>query len=84
MLYSRAKRTYHISLTFKDCRTWSEFVQKERAVRKKFVPGISKYADVTEDGAESIAEAAVRMRNGEKVDVEVKRMVEIILDGGII
>lgn len=71
-------------LTFDKCRTWDEFLSEEKAVRRKFVLGVSNYADMTEDGAESIAEAAVRIRNGEDVDIKAKRMVETLLESVII
>lgn len=71
-------------LTFKGCKTWEEFVNREEFVRKLFIPGISQYSDSKKDGAESIAEAAVRMRNGEKVDEKSEILVHNLLKFGII
>lgn len=71
-------------LTFKDCKTWEDFVNREEFVRKLYVPGISIYADLKKDGAESIAEAAVKIRNGEKVDEKSEMLVHNLLKFGII
>ena len=63
-------------MCFQDCKTYGDFLQRETELRKLFVRGVSGYADATMDGAETIAEAFVRMKNGEKVSEVVKMLVE--------
>ena len=41
-----------------------------------FEKGVSHYADSTWDGAESIAEGFVRIRNGEYVSDKLKKHIE--------
>lgn len=71
-------------LTFGRCQKWDEFVQREAYARSLFIPGISGYSDSSEDGAETIAEAAVKMRNGETVNPKAEILVENLLNYGII
>lgn len=62
-------------LTFNNCKTWEEFEDAEWQVRLKYTTGVSEYADVSHDGAETIAEGFVRIRNGENVPDKVKDLV---------
>lgn len=62
-------------LTFQDCKTWADYVQKEKAVRKRFIAGVSRYNNDLEDGAETIAEGFVAMSNGENVPEEIQKLV---------
>lgn len=64
-------------MTFQECQTWEAFRKMERQVRRMYVPGISMYNENCRDGAESIAEAFVRMKNGESVPNEAKLLVEL-------
>lgn len=68
-------------MTFQDCITWQDFIQKERMVRNKFVRGVNAYSDVSRDGAETIAEAFVKLGNAEKVPEDAKALVEEYIGG---
>lgn len=63
-------------MSFQDCETYYDFYSKERELRREFISGVSIYSDRTEDGAETIAEGFVRMKNNEEVDARVKKLVE--------
>ncbi len=63
-------------LTFQNCRTEKEYSMLREQVRKLYTKGVSGYADRTQDGAEMLAEAFVRIRNGEKVPLRVKMAVK--------
>lgn len=71
-------------VTFEDCKTWEDYVLKEARIRALYTPGISKYADRKRDGSESIAETAVRIKNGEVVDIEAKKILLDVVGGLII
>ena len=45
-------------------------------LKREFVEGVSKYADKTHDGRESLAEAFVRYRNGERIPDESRKLIE--------
>ena len=45
-------------------------------MESKFVPGVSGYSDIAKDGFETIAEAFVKVRNGEFVPDEARKLVE--------
>jgi hypothetical protein len=62
-------------MTFQDCNTWSDFLLKERIIRHKFIEGISLYNDVSEDGAETIAEAFVALLHKRPVPEEAEKLV---------
>ncbi len=63
-------------LTFKDCVSWEEFERTELTVHGKFVEGVSGYSDATRDGAETIAEGFVKIRNNEDVSEKVRELIE--------
>ena len=63
-------------LTFQDCDRYAVFERTEEEVREKFISGISKYADSTKDGAETIAEAFVKYRRGEEIPEDVMKLIE--------
>lgn len=67
----------HVML-FQDCKTDAEYYAKEKQIQSLYehLKGISRYADKTESGNEALAEAFVRVRNGEKVPPIVKILVE--------
>lgn len=67
-------------LTFQDCDRYSVFERIEEEVREKFIPGVSGYADITEDGAETIAEAFVKYRRGEELPEDVMKLIEEYLE----
>lgn len=60
-------------MTFQGCTTYEEY----QALKNKipFVQGISRYADKCGEGTESLAEAYVRMQNGEKVPLRARMLV---------
>lgn len=62
-------------MTFQDCQTYTDFLLKEREIRRRFIAGVSIYSDLTEDGAETIAEGLVRIKNDEAVSEEVVKLV---------
>ena len=63
-------------MSFQDCKSYNDFVRRERELRSKYIYGVSAYSDSLEDGAETIAEGFVRIRSGEKVDERVKSLVD--------
>ncbi|MGN0615109.1 phage minor capsid protein [Ruminococcus flavefaciens] len=67
-------------MTFQECDDFYDYVSLERSVRRDFKAGISMYSDVTEDGAETIAEAFVRIKNNEAVSDNVKELVRIYVE----
>ena len=48
----------------------------EETLRLKHIDGVSGYADSCRDGAEAIAEAIVRKRNGYALSLRVKYLLE--------
>ena len=70
-----AHEVAHI-LTFKDCITWEDFESAELIIRTKFVAGVSGYSNKSHDGAETIAEGFVRIRNNEAISEEVRKLIE--------
>ena len=67
-------------MTFQECDDFYDYVSLERSVRRDFKSGVSMYSDVTEDGAETIAEAFVRIKNNETVSDDVKELVRIYVE----
>lgn len=63
-------------MTFQECNTWTDFLIKEREIRREYIPGVSRYNEALEDGSETIAEGFVRINNGENVSESVKALVE--------
>lgn len=63
-------------MTGRQCETASEFSKLLEELEQRYVSGVSGYSDTAKDGFETIAEAFVRMRNGEKVPDEAKALVE--------
>lgn len=63
-------------MSFQDCKSYADFLWRERELRAKFISGVSAYSDNLEDGAETIAEGFVRIRNGDAVDERVKTLVD--------
>lgn len=63
-------------LTFQDCESKEEYMAMREIVRDSFVKGISGYADRSKDGAESLAEAFVRVNNGESVPLKARLLVK--------
>lgn len=62
-------------MTYQDCTNEAEYRTRQRIIERRFIQGISKYADKTGKGSESLAEAFVRYRNREKIPL----MAEILL-----
>lgn len=63
-------------LPFQNCITEEDYRNMREELRKTFVAGISGYSDRTCDGAESLAEAFVRYRNGERIPNEAKELIK--------
>ena len=64
------------AITYSKCTTVEECVILDRRLRDKYVPGISRYNDISQDGSETIAEAFVKMRKRLKVPDEARKLVE--------
>ena len=62
-------------MTYQGCGTEEEYRSLKAQVDKAFVPGISRYADKSGLGSESLAEAFVRIQNGEKVPLRARMQV---------
>ncbi len=67
-------------MTYQDCTTEEEFRIKKSIISKLFIEGISGYADVKKDGDESLAEAFVRFRNGEKIPSKAEVLVRAYIE----
>lgn len=67
-------------MTYQDCDTASEYRTKKKIIQSQFIPKISGYADKTQDGAESLAEAFVRFRNGEKIPINAEVLVRTYIE----
>lgn len=67
-------------MTYQDCVTDLDYRTKKKIIQKQFISGISGYADCTQDGAESLAEAFVRFRNGEKLPVKAEILVRAYIE----
>ncbi len=63
-------------LPFQNCITEENYRNTRKELRKTFISGISGYADRTQDGAESLAEAFVKYRNGERIPNEAKELIK--------
>ena len=64
-------------MTFQDIMTYSGYLFENKRISDFYVEGVSGYADAhSDDGAETIAEAFVRMRNNEKVPDRARELVE--------
>ncbi len=63
-------------LTFQGCSTLTEYLDMEKALHPRYVLGISRYADNCMDGAETIAEAFVKIRNGYAVPPRAEYLLE--------
>lgn len=63
-------------MPFQNCVTATEYKELNMKIKSQFVAGISKYADKTKDGRESLAEAFVRYRNGERIPDEARKLIE--------
>lgn len=63
-------------ITFQDCNTWEEFIEKESLVRGKYTDGLSLYNSLSYDGAETIAKGFVAIKNGEKVPSKIIELVD--------
>lgn len=50
-------------MSFQSCESYNDFLLRERQLRSLYISGVSGYSDALEDGAETIAEGFVRIRN---------------------
>lgn len=57
-----------------------EFSDFMKTIEKEYVPGVSGYSDIANDGFETIAEAFVRLRNGEEVPEKAKELLETYIE----
>ena len=64
------------AITYSQCTTVEECVILDKRLQDKYVPGISRYNDISQDGSETIAETFVKMRKGLKVPDEARKLVE--------
>jgi len=63
-------------MTGQQYKTFAGFYDFYERVDKQYVPGVSGYADATQSGLETLAEAFVKIRNGEDVPPAAKKLVE--------
>lgn len=58
------------------CTTAEDCVILDKKLQDKYVPGISRYNDISQDGSETIAETFVKIRKRLKVPDEARKLVE--------
>lgn len=63
-------------LTFQKCRNLKEYLEMERTLHPRYVLGISGYANRCLDGAETIAEAIVKKRDGYAIPPRAEHLLE--------
>lgn len=63
-------------LTFQDCVTIKEVMERGQMLKNKYVSGMSTYNDMCRDGCETIAEAFVLVRNGREIPEEAMSLIE--------
>ena len=63
-------------MTFQNLSSEGGLLLENKRLQDLYVPGVSLYADASLDGAETIAEAFVRLRNNEKIPDEAIALVE--------
>lgn len=66
--------------TIQDVMKYTEYMFGNKTVTKRFVSGISQYADASGDGAESIAEAFAALRCDQPISDEAQRLVEDFIE----
>ncbi len=73
-----AHEMFHVML-YQDCKNERQYRARYRHIEGLYerLQGISGYADKTKSGNEALAEAFVRMRNGEKVPLEADVLVNV-------
>lgn len=67
-------------MTYQDCKNEREYRTKKAIIDKQFIKGLSKYSDRCENGEETIAEAFVRYRNGEKIPLNAEILVRSYIE----
>lgn len=67
-------------MTYQDCNNEKEYQARKKIISKQFIAGISQYADKTQNGEESLAEAFVRYRNGEKIPINAIILVRTYIE----
>lgn len=67
-------------MTFQECDDYYDYISLERSVRRDYKAGVSAYSDLSEDGAETIAEAFVRIKNNETVSDDIKELVRVYVE----
>ncbi len=63
-------------LTFQDCTTYTEALNRADNLRNQYVKGISRYADESYDGAECMAEAFIKKKYGKSIPKEINILLE--------
>lgn len=67
-------------MTFQDVNTYTGYLIRNKEVTKRFVYGISDYADASLDGAECIAEAFASVRCGNKVSKDALNLLDEFIE----
>lgn len=67
-------------MTYQDCTSEKEYQTRRMIIGKQFIEGISEYANKTKNGEESLAEAFVRYRNGEKLPISAEILVRTYIE----
>lgn len=60
--------------TYPKCATVKECVILDGRLRDEYIPGISRYNDISQDGSETITESFVEMRKRSKVPDKAKKL----------
>lgn len=63
-------------MTGQNLQNADEFADFAKMIENDYVMGVSGYSDIAKDGFETIAEAFVRIRNGEEVPEKARKLVE--------
>lgn len=58
----------------------NEFKTFIKTMKNEYIPGISGYSDEVKDGFETIAEAFVKIRNGEEVPEKARKLVRTYIE----
>lgn len=67
-------------MTFQDVETYTGYLIRNKEIAKRFVYGISDYADASLDGAECIAEAFASLRCGGKISSEAQQLIDEFIE----
>ncbi|MCH5297857.1 MAG: minor capsid protein [Ruminococcus sp.] len=67
-------------MTFQSVHTYTGYLLENKKVTKRFIYGVSKYADASLDGAECIAEAFSAIRCGNKISEDEQTLINEFIE----